>query len=59
LAATYAQLGRLDEARAQAAAGLHIQPWFTISEMPFTKACKRPEDGEHLKDGLCKAGYAK
>jgi adenylate cyclase len=57
LAATYAQLGRLYEARAEAAEGLRIQPWFTISQMPFTRACKRPEDAEHLKDGLLKAGY--
>src|SRR3954454_9384273 len=57
LAATYAQLGRLDEARAETAEGLRIQPWFTISQMPFTKACKRPEDGARLRDGLCKAGY--
>ena len=57
LAATYAQLGRLDEARAEAAEGLRIQPWFTIGQMPFTKACKRPRDAEHLKDGLLKAGY--
>jgi adenylate cyclase len=57
LAATYAQLGRLDEARAEAAEGLKIQPWFRISQMPFSKACKRPEDAQHLKDGLLKAGY--
>jgi adenylate cyclase len=57
LAAAYAQLGRLEEAKAEAAKGLRIQPWFTISHMPFTRARKRPEDGERLKDGLCKAGY--
>lgn len=58
LAATYAQLGRLDEARAEAVEGLRIQPWFTISRMPFTRACKRPEDAKRLKDGLHKAGYS-
>jgi adenylate cyclase len=57
LAATYAQLGRLDKARAEAAEGLRIQSWFTISQMPFTRTCKRPEDAERLKDGLRKAGY--
>jgi adenylate cyclase len=57
LAATYAQLGRLDEARAEATEGLRIQPWFTISQMPFTRTCKRPEDGERLKYGLREAGY--
>jgi adenylate cyclase len=56
-AATYAQLGRLDEARAEATEALRIQPWFTISQMPFTKSCKRHEDAERLKDGLHKAGY--
>jgi TolB-like protein len=58
LAATYAQLGRLDEARAEAVEGLRIQPWFTISGMPFTRACKRPEDAKRLKDGLQRAGYS-
>lgn len=57
LAATYAQLGQLEEAKAEAAEGLRIQPWFTISQMPFTRAHKRPEDGQRLKDGLSKAGY--
>jgi adenylate cyclase len=57
LAATYAQLGRLDEARAEATEALRIQPWFTISQMPFIKSCKRHEDAERLKDGLHKAGY--
>jgi adenylate cyclase len=57
LAATYAQLGQLDKARVEMAEGLRVQPWFTISEMPFTRTCKRPEDGERLKDGLRKAGY--
>jgi adenylate cyclase len=57
LAATYAQLGLLDEAMSEAAEGLKIQPWFTISQMPFTKASKSPEDAERLKVGLVKAGY--
>jgi adenylate cyclase len=57
LAATYAQLGRLDKAKAEAAEGLRIQPWFTIGQSLFARTCKRPEDAEHLKDGLRKAGY--
>jgi len=56
-AANYAQLGRHDEARAEAAEGLRIQPWFTISQMPFIRACKRAVDGERLRDGLRKEGY--
>jgi adenylate cyclase len=57
LAATLAQLGRLDEARAEAAEVLRIDPNYTIDGTqrriaPF----KRPEDAEHLFDGLRKAG---
>ena len=57
LAATCAQLGQLDKARAEAAEGLRIQPWFTIGQSLFARTCKRPEDAEHLRDGLRKAGY--
>jgi adenylate cyclase len=57
LAATYAQLGQLDKARAEAAEGLRIAPWFTIGQALFARTCKRPEDAEHFKDGLRKAGY--
>jgi adenylate cyclase len=42
LAATFAQLRRLDEARAEMAEGLRIQPWFTISQMPFTRTRETP-----------------
>jgi adenylate cyclase len=57
LAATYARLGQLDEARAAAAKVLRIQPNFTISGVarlvcPF----KLPEDGRHFFDGLRLAG---
>jgi adenylate cyclase len=57
LAATYAQLGQLDKARAEAAEGLRIDPWFTIGQALFARTCKRPEDAEHFQDGLRKAGY--
>jgi adenylate cyclase len=57
LAATYAQLGQVDKARAEAAEGLRIAPWFTIGQALFARTCRRPEDGEHFKDGLRKAGY--
>jgi adenylate cyclase len=57
LAANLAQLGRLDESRAEAAEVLRIDPKFTIdgtSRRLFLY--KRPEDAEHIFDGLRKAG---
>jgi hypothetical protein len=35
-------LRQLDEARAEMAEGLRIQPWFTISQMPFTRTRETP-----------------
>ena len=57
LAATYAQLGNIEQARAEAAEVLRIEPEYTIEGTqarltPF----KRPEDAEHFFDGLRKAG---
>jgi adenylate cyclase len=57
LAATYAQLGKMNEARAKAAEVLRVDPKFTIERaqallLPF----KRAEDAEHFFDGLRKAG---
>jgi adenylate cyclase len=57
LAATYAQLGNIEQARAEAAEVLRIEPRYTIGGTqarltPF----KRPEDAEHFFDGLRKAG---
>ena len=57
LAANLAQLGRLDEAHAEAAEALRIDPKFTIDGTARRLALnKRPEDAEHLFDGLRKAG---
>ena len=57
LAAGLAQLGRLDEAHAEAAEVLRIDPKFTIDGSQRRQALfKRPEDAEHLFDGLRKAG---
>jgi adenylate cyclase len=57
LAAGLAQLGRLDEARAEAAEVLRIDPKYTIGGTQRRQALfKRPEDAEHLFDGLRKAG---
>jgi adenylate cyclase len=57
LAATYAQLGKLEEARAQAAEVLRIEPKWTIEGTQARHApFKRTDDAEHLFDGLRKAG---
>ena len=57
LAANLAQLGRLDEARAEAAEVLRIEPKYTIDGTERRLFLyKRPEDAEHLFDGLRKAG---
>ena len=53
-AACLAQLGRLDEARAQAAEVLRRKPGFSVrAEMPHYRY---PADAEHLREGLLKAG---
>jgi adenylate cyclase len=57
LAANLAQLGQFDEARAEAAEVLRIDPTYTIDGTQRRLALfKRPEDREHLFDGLRKAG---
>jgi adenylate cyclase len=57
LAANLAQLGRLDEARAEAAEVLRLDPKNKIDGTQRRLALfKRPEDTEHLRDGLRKAG---
>ena len=57
LAANLAQLGQLDEARAEAAEVLRLDPKYTIDGTQRRLALnKRPEDTEHLLDGLHKAG---
>jgi adenylate cyclase len=57
LAANLAQMGRLDEARVEAAELLRIDPRYTIDGTQRRLALfKRPEDTEHLLDGLRKAG---
>jgi adenylate cyclase len=54
LAACHAQLGDLDEARAQAAELLRLKPDFRISAL--TSSYKNRDDVEHELDGLRKAG---
>ena len=57
LAATYAQLGRLDEARAEAAEVLRIEPtWSNEGVGARIYDFRRIEDARHFLDGLRKAG---
>ncbi len=56
LASAYAQLGRLEEARAEAAEVLRINAGFTIESYKRLAVYKNPEDAEHRFDGVRKAG---
>ena len=57
LAAAYAQLGHLEEARKEAAEVLRINPGFTIEGYKRAAAVyKDPKDAEHRLDGMRKAG---
>lgn len=56
LAATYAQLGQLEDARAEAAEVLRVNPNYTIGKQRQVSVMKRADDLEHLVDGLRKAG---
>jgi TolB-like protein/class 3 adenylate cyclase len=56
LAAAYAQLGRVDDARAEAAEVLRVNPQYTIARQKQVSILKRSEDSEHLADGFRKAG---
>jgi adenylate cyclase len=56
LAAIYAQLGKLEEAAAEAAEVLRIDPKWTINNGARMLPFQRTEDAEHFFDGLRKAG---
>jgi adenylate cyclase len=57
LAATYAQLGNIEKARAEAAEALRIDPKYTIERTQArVSAFKHTKDTEHYFDGLRKAG---
>ena len=57
LAAAYAQSGQLEEAKAEAAEVLRINPGFTIeSYKRLLVVHKYPKDAEHILDGLRKSG---
>ena len=57
LAATYAQLRKVEQARAEAAEVLRVDPtWTSLGTGRRIYVFKRAEDAEHLFDGLRKAG---
>jgi adenylate cyclase len=56
LACTYAQSGQLEEARAEAAEVLRVNPGFTIESWKRLLVYKDPKDAEHRIDGARKAG---
>jgi hypothetical protein len=51
-----AQSGQLEEAKAEAAEVLRINPGFTIESTKRFLAWKNPKDAEHFIDGMRKAG---
>ena len=56
LAATYAQLGREEEAQKQAREYLTLKPDVTLAKLAVRLPYKRASDLDHLLDGLRKAG---
>jgi adenylate cyclase len=57
LAATYAQIGQLEQARAEVAEVMRLDPNYTIGGVARpTAAFKNAEDDKHYFDGLHKAG---
>lgn len=56
LAACYSHLGRIGEARQQAAKVLESHPNFSLEHWASIQPDKYPEDVEHFIDGLKKAG---
>jgi adenylate cyclase len=56
LASAYAQSGQFEEARAQAAEVLRINPGFTIESSKRILVYKDPKDLEHYIGGMRKAG---
>lgn len=56
IAACYAQLGRLDEARAFAAESLELEPHFTLNVWARIEPYESHSDLQHMLDGLRKAG---
>jgi len=55
-AVAYAELGQLDEARAEAAEANRLDPYFTLASAPDVLPFKNPKDLQRFLDGLRKAG---
>ena len=59
LAATYARLDKLEDARGEAAEVLRLEPSYTIAGTTRRiVAFKQPRDDRHFFDGLRKAGLS-
>jgi adenylate cyclase len=56
LAASYAQLDRLEEARAEVSNTLELDPEATVESMVSFQRYQNPADRDHFGDGLRKAG---
>jgi len=56
LTATYAQMGRMEDARAQAAELMKIDPRFSLERFARTLRYRDPADAERVLDALRKAG---
>ena len=56
LAASYAQLGQMEEAEAEAAKALQKNPKYTISNALARLPLVNPADREHYREGMLKAG---
>jgi Flp pilus assembly protein TadD len=56
LAASYAHLGQLDEARSALDEALRLRSWLTISNLRLFNSATDPELRERLLEGLRKAG---
>ena len=58
-AVAYAEMGRLDEARAEAAEAHRLDPDFTLASAPEVLPFKNPQDLQRFLEGLRKAGLPK
>jgi adenylate cyclase len=56
LTATYSMMGRMEDARAQAAEVLRLDPKYTVERGKERARIKNPDDRKRLIDGLRKAG---
>ena len=59
LAATYAQLGRIEDAQWEAAEIMTLQPGFTLTEARARTPYKNPRDLNLYIDALARAGLPK